>query len=708
MHPSHRRALTLSLTAAACAAAVLVAPAAVWARTEAAAPAAATGYPVAVAAGRAAAGEALRTSGASSLSIALVDGERVVWAEGFGYADLETRTPPSPITMFGVGSVSKMFAAVATMQLVDRGLVDLDTPVYRYISRFRMASPEYRQVTVRMLLDHSSGFPGSEYRNASVSRFVTGYPDQLLDCLAEQRLKTTPGYMSVYCNDGFSLVEALVKDVTGDDYETWVTREILRPLEMTHTRYPTTAFPDGAYAQRYIDGRAQPRETLELLASGAAYSTPSDMGHLASMFMNGGVYRGRRVLSAASVRAMGVDETVGQYNPVYSAPFRYGLGWDTVADGGWRTAGYTGWTKAGDAGDYHCSFTVSPGARLACVVNGVTPLSSTALNSLAQKVLMTALQERGSIRKVPRAVEPPAVPLADATPEGLAAIAGFYGQHQNIFQVTVSSSRSRALTVSSWNGIEWTVRYRGLRLRTDGVYRADGQQVGVRVKRTGDRIHLIFNQPWTYGHYRIDMLAAEKLDSLAYRLSDAWTARLGGMWVSASEASVSMAWSGVAAPVMTVVEAPDRPGALVALIPIYGGKVLDAGARDDLAAAFLQVPGMGSRDDYDLRVEHRVDGEWMHWGDNVFRPVSSIPTLAAGDNAVLFGAEGYCEWRAVETTAVVRVRGVTDWRLYDPGLARIGAGGSQDQTITVPGGGCALVLFGAPGSGAGVRVTPQP
>jgi hypothetical protein len=76
--------------------------------------------------------------------------------------------------MFGIGSVSKMFATIAVMQLVDRGVVDLDTPLVTYLPAFRMAAAGYENITVRMLLNHSSGFPGTDYRNASQLATNTG------------------------------------------------------------------------------------------------------------------------------------------------------------------------------------------------------------------------------------------------------------------------------------------------------------------------------------------------------------------------------------------------------------------------------------------------------------------------------------------------------------------------------------------------------
>ncbi len=127
-------------------------------------------YSAAIAEAKAAAREAMAESEASALTLALVDGERVIWTESLGYADRAAGKAAGPETMFGIGSVSKMFATIAVMKLVEQGKVSLDEPLVTYLPDFSMLSPEYRDITVRMLLNHSAGFPGGDMRNAVTSQ----------------------------------------------------------------------------------------------------------------------------------------------------------------------------------------------------------------------------------------------------------------------------------------------------------------------------------------------------------------------------------------------------------------------------------------------------------------------------------------------------------------------------------------------------------
>src|SRR2546430_1535691 len=320
-------------------------------------------YDAAIQEGKTAAQE-LINQGASAVAIALVDDKRIIRSQGFGLADRDTGQMPTHSTMFGVGSVSKMFATIAVMKLVNRGVVDLDTPLVTYLPAFRMASSGYENITVRMLLNHSSGFPGTDYRNADIRSPVPGYVDQVLQTLSMSRLKDPPGYMSVYCNDGFTITAALVEAMTGKSYVQLVQDEILTPLGMANTRYPLSAFSAGSYAKAYVNGAAKPQEFVNTLASGAVYSTADDMARIAMMLLGGGRVGTTRILSSASVADMAADQTIGSFDPIHNNSFAFGLGWDSVSQPGPAAVGLDGRGQGGGRNDYRAAVLVSPQAQL--------------------------------------------------------------------------------------------------------------------------------------------------------------------------------------------------------------------------------------------------------------------------------------------------------------------------------------------------------
>ena len=678
------------------------------ARTAAAPPAAATSYQATIRDGRAAAQALLEQSGAASLSLALVSGERVVWQETFGYADKATSTAPEADTMYGIGSVSKILAAVAVMKLVDEGKVELDAPFTRYVPAFSMLSPAYRQITVRMLLDHSSGLPGSTYGNDITGAYYPGYLQQVLDTLAMERLKTTPGYMSVYCNDGYTLLEALVPAVTGKAFPGYVQDEILTPLGMAHSAYPLRTFADGTYARCYRGDAARPFEVVNLLAAGGLYSTPADMSRLGAMLMNGGIYNGTRILSADAVAQMAADETLGSFNPVPCTALRYGLGWDTVTQPGLKAVGVTGWQKGGDSADYHASFIVAPGPKLAVTVTGVAPLGSASLGTLGEGILLHALVDQGRIHRRPTPISPKLPAIKPATAAQLAEMKGYWALSSQMFRVAAEPSAPQSLTLSMLTGDGWTTVAEGLRLRTDGRFHAGGSASGYSTITAGGRRYLVNDWVGGYGHYRDAGLMSQKLQP-GDPLPSAWASRSGEVWLAVNEQPDSFTYTSNAGPLLIVSAVPGLEGWVTVTTPAYGTQVVDP-IGDHLGAMFLQIPGGCSRDLEDAVVTQHGAEEWIQWGSTAYRPMGSAPALAAGPNTVTFGAEGYAEWRSLAAAGMLTIAagGASTWRLYGPDLAVLDAGTTFPATVTAPTPRCYLLLFGPAGSSTTVTVTPPP
>ena len=141
-------------------------------------------------------------------------------------------------TVSSVGSVSKMFVTAAAMQLADQGKLDLDAPVTEYLPEFRTADPRYREITVRMLMNHRSGLMGSCYSDdILLDDSSTAAHDGLLRQLSGERLKADPGAYSSYCNDGFALLELVVEAVSG-------ARFLPVPLLPLRSRSGQTSLPD--------------------------------------------------------------------------------------------------------------------------------------------------------------------------------------------------------------------------------------------------------------------------------------------------------------------------------------------------------------------------------------------------------------------------------------------------------------------------------
>ncbi len=415
--------------------------------------------------GREAVRAQLKQTNSTSASVALVADGKVVWRQTFGRVNTAGKKP-SFKTMYGVGSVSKTVTAISIMQLVDAGKVSLDAPVVRYIPDFRMASPQYRQITVRMLLNHSAGLPGTDYADSISTRPLPGYVSRVLAGLRTSHLKTTPGAMNVYCNDCYTLAGLVVERVSGMPYQDYVAANIFKPLGMKHSMYGSPA--PGTAAPVIQDGEAQPFLVTNLDATGGLISTPTDMARVAMIFTGGGVVGGKRIISESAVSQMAVDQTTTTLTTAPPNNFRYGLGWDSMEDPALKAAGVRGWTKGGDLPQYHTGFTIAPDQGLAVIVEGAgTTFSSTSAETIGQTVLLNALVETGAIKRFPKQIsgQPPA---AKATAKQVKRMTGIFMAQNLTAKVVEAKGRSLRLMILS-DG-KWVPQPGRLVRRADGSF----------------------------------------------------------------------------------------------------------------------------------------------------------------------------------------------------------------------------------------------
>ena len=227
----------------------------------------------------------------------------LVYAHGFGYRDLESRSPATADTVFGIGSCGKSFTALALMQLAERGLCRLDQPVSELLPEFRLpAAWDGTPVTVEQLLSHTSGLPLLPALEWSLGWAEAGAPmnsdADLLAYLAtiEQRPAGRPGQRMSYSNDGFAVAGILVARLSGLSYADYMTEHVFAPLGMSRSTLadPTTLGWDDVTSLYDYEPDAQTPTPVHKLdwptpttngAAGLHRSTANDMarymlGHL--------------------------------------------------------------------------------------------------------------------------------------------------------------------------------------------------------------------------------------------------------------------------------------------------------------------------------------------------------------------------------------------------------------------------------------------
>ena len=267
------------------------------------------------------------------LALAVVEGNKVVYLKGYGIADPSGRKV-TPQTPFYLGSVTKSFTAIAVMQLVEAGHLDLDIPVKSYIPWFLLkdgaaGSHASDRITLRHLLHHASGIAQSTGQTALPVNYYN--PDALelqVRSFASVPLAHEPGNSFEYANANYQIAGLVVQIVSGYSIEDIFKEQIFKPLKMTHSyTSPTTARTDGlATGYRwwfeYPVAFSQQPFPRGCFPSGFCISTAEDLSHYLIAQMNNGQYQEASVLSPGYVSIM--------HKPGLN---NYGMGWYIGQDG---------------------------------------------------------------------------------------------------------------------------------------------------------------------------------------------------------------------------------------------------------------------------------------------------------------------------------------------------------------------------------------
>ena len=266
----------------------------------------------------------IKETGVPSISIALVRDDQIVWKAAFGYANVRTKTPATPDTMYNAGSTFKAVTATAVVQLAEQGKLKLDEPVTRYLGdnpvRDRIQAD--KPVTFTHLLSHWSGLTSFPGRVENTMKPVWGreLPKTLEEVAAEMYSERPPETQFEYNNYGYGLAGLLVEKVSGVEFERYVCENVFKPLGAA-TPHPFRPSPEmvEVMALPYEPGgaggkpRPAPQVLTEVFPAGNAYLTAEDMARFLGAHVNGGAFRGKRILSPESVKLMHEPRFGGNY-----------------------------------------------------------------------------------------------------------------------------------------------------------------------------------------------------------------------------------------------------------------------------------------------------------------------------------------------------------------------------------------------------------
>src|SRR5437660_11410906 len=176
-----------------------------------------------------------------AFSIALVDGNQIVWAQGFGYQDPDKKIPATAHTVYRVGSVSKLFTDIGIMQMVEAGKINLDAPVSQYIPDFRPQNPFTNPITLRELMSHRSGL----LREPPVGNYFDPTEPTLeatVRSMNSTDLVYDPGTHLKYSNAGIAAVGYALDELNHQSLAQYLKQAVLAPLGMHESSF--AAEPD--------------------------------------------------------------------------------------------------------------------------------------------------------------------------------------------------------------------------------------------------------------------------------------------------------------------------------------------------------------------------------------------------------------------------------------------------------------------------------
>lgn len=548
--------------------------------------------------------------------------------------------------VYGIGSVSKIFTTVAVMQLAEAGKLDLDQPVVKYLPSFKMADPRYKDITVRMLLNHSSGLMGSSL----VSGMLFDDPsptatDRLLDCLATQRLKADPGAYSVYCNDGFTLAELVVEAVTDMNFQDYLHANILDKAGLEETY-----FPDGSFEDRRVDiyrpgdERPLPKDCLGIVGAGGIYATAEDLA------IFGGALTNQTLLKKSTLNKMAAPEYANGLWPEGIGdsfdPLSFGLGWDSVEWYPFQLNGIPALVKGGDTQYYHAGLMVLPEHKLAAAVlssGGVSTYNELA----ASRMLIAALGQKGTEITELR----PRLPAAKkaALPEELLDSAGYYGS-LTVYQVELAGDGTLTMRYPATPALpDRTFHY-----YDDGTFRDEKGTSALRLVKEDNGETYLYQ--WTFtnlsglGGLPGSNYAAMKLpeNPVDPALQEKWESIMGGAVLPMNERYSSQVYASLGALLQV------EPGAAAKSAPGYIGALR---IEDETHLRYaVQIPGNAGRDGADAEIRRDEKGALWFYQSNgaVYMDMNAAPVLSTGTDgkaACTIQPNGYARWYKVGDNA---------------------------------------------------------
>lgn len=254
------------------------------------------------------------------VSAAIIINDSVIWKNGFGYADKENNLTMTVNTVVNIASATKTFTALAIMQLQEKGLLDINQPLNKYMPQFNplIRGENLNDVTIKSVITHSSGIQTDVLKNTDLG---SGKYTDVLGFINESYLLYPPGLVESYSNSGYNILGHLIKQVSGQDYPEYIHKNIFMPLGMSNSGFLMDSLK--GRTKVYSNGVSMHDLGFSGIASGGIYTSINDFIKYARELMH--AYKG---MNSSLINASTIQEMFSlQTGNVLIESNKKGLGW---------------------------------------------------------------------------------------------------------------------------------------------------------------------------------------------------------------------------------------------------------------------------------------------------------------------------------------------------------------------------------------------
>ncbi len=386
-------------------------------------------------------------AGVPGISVVMVQNDQIVYSHGYGLANIKTRTPMTDATPLEIGSTTKSMTALAVMQLVEAGKLELDQKVKHYLPWFRTADKNKpsNKITLRQCLTHTSGLSDESIPHDTVMDDLA--LERWVKSFKNSKLMFAPGSKTKYSNFGYAALGLIVQKISGVSFETYLNENLFKPLEMQRTTLNPQIAGELGLAQGYrgtpgSSFKATPRQLgrLGVPAGSLTASSARDIGNYLVMQLNQGQFHGRQIISPESLLETQKPQVNYHFGiPTYNLTheIKYGFGWRVFESRGLNLLAHNG-----TVGRMGSVFLLSPEHKF-----GVAVLWNLEVEGLDLELMLGLLDflrgDESAILPVPSSTR-----ALKTITTNLESFTGIYGSSEGVIEVRINAKNQLELQKS--------------------------------------------------------------------------------------------------------------------------------------------------------------------------------------------------------------------------------------------------------------------